>query len=75
MKLEVYNEAKESEKITYFKLQNGPSKNTLKITAVTRDGMPISDILFINEKGIHLYEGINKESGIPLDKNGKPLLT
>ena len=70
MKFKIYKEEPKPEETTYFKLDD---TNTLFLIVVDENGnkRDSGNILYIDEKGIHLIIDVNKNFGLPLDKEGK----
>lgn len=72
MKLKVYKEKEKKEKSIYFKLSEC-NANAISLDVVDEHGNEVSQgtILFINQKGLHLNCGIDKNIGLSLDKETK----
>ena len=70
MKLKVYKEEKDGEKIVRFKLCD--EDNKINLIAVDEQGNRINcgQILSISTEGLHLHRNVNKDIGLPLVKNG-----
>ena len=72
MKFRMYEEEKrnEPEEELYFKLYE--THNTISLMLVNKSGDRLSDgaVLSINPSGLHLHTNLNKNTGLPLDKNG-----
>ena len=69
MIFKIYNKRQKLEKEIHFKLSTCTS-SLVVLEAVDRAGNRLEggSILSISERGLHLYEYMDKEIGLPLDK-------
>ena len=70
--LKVYDDAKKHRRV-YFKLFE-TSSGGVDLSTVDRNGCKLKSLLYIDSLGIFLSKDIDKNIGIPLDKEGKLLI-
>lgn len=74
MKLKVYGEKRKEEKPIYFKLSECNNVITLNVLDEYGNEITSSTILSIDQKGLHLHAAIDKNIGLPLDKEGRMVI-
>ena len=69
MIFKIYEKKRQLEKEVYFRLfVHKPSSVTLEVVDRAGNRLEGGSILSISERGLHLYEYMDKEIGLPLDK-------